>query len=201
MTGVAETTEAAPEEMGATSWKARIFLAIVPAVLLLDWVTKRWALESLPGNPQEILGGLVPLTFALNTGAAFGIMNDGGDSRWFFIPVTLVALGLIATLFRQAEPGDRLRITALSLVVAGALGNLWDRVRWSQGVVDFLGPIDLIFWNFPIFNVADIAISIGAVFLAISFWQEERREGARARAEAAGADGESSQPQGADAAS
>lgn len=75
-----------------------------------------------------------------------------------------------------------LRLGALSLIVAGALGNLWDRVRWDRGVVDFLGPVDLGFWDFPIFNVADVAISVGAVLLAISFWQEERRHAAEVRA-------------------
>jgi signal peptidase II len=66
------------------------------------------------------------------------------------------------------------------LVVAGAVGNLYDRLRWSRGVVDFIGPVDLGFWDFPIFNVADSAITCGAIMLALSFWQEERRERARA---------------------
>ena len=59
-------------------------------------------------------------------------------------------------------------------MIAGALGNLIDRVRWDRGVVDFIGPIDLGITHWPIFNVADMAISCGAVMLALSFWQEER---------------------------
>lgn len=175
-------------EAYAPSWsplKGRMLLAIVPAVLVVDWITKAWALAERSGNPGrfgELLGGLVPLTLAYNKGAAFGL-SVGEDSRWFFIPVTFVALGLIAMLYRQAESDDVLRLGALALVVSGALGNLWDRVRWDRGVVDFLGPIDLGFYHFPIFNVADVAISTGAVLLAISFWQEERRE-ARRRKEA-----------------
>ena len=66
------------------------------------------------------------------------------------------------------------------MVVAGALGNLYDRVRWDRGVVDFIGPIDLGIMNWPIFNVADMSITCGAVLLAISFWGEERRERAEA---------------------
>lgn len=169
--------------------KARVFLAVVPAVLLVDWITKAWALAERSGDPGpfgELLGGLVPLTLAYNKGAAFGL-SVGEDSRWFFIPVTFVALGLIGMLYRQAESDDVLRLGALSLVVAGAVGNLWDRIRWDRGVVDFLGPIDLGIYDFPIFNVADIAISTGAVLLAISFWQEERRASASARAEPDGA--------------
>ncbi len=88
---------------------------------------------------------------------------------------TFVALGLLGILFKQAERGDWLRITAISLVVSGALGNLYDRLRWDRGVVDFIGPLDLGFWYFPIFNVADIAITCGAVMLAISFCMEEKR--------------------------
>ena len=64
-------------------------------------------------------------------------------------------------------------ILALSLVFSGALGNLIDRVRWNRGVVDFIGPINLGFMDWPIFNVADMAISCGAVALALSFWTEE----------------------------
>lgn len=155
--------------------KLSLLFSIVPVVLILDFWSKSWALRELQGQaPQELLGGLIPLTFALNTGAAFGLSIGGGDSRWFFVPVTIIALGLLAVLFKQADKADGLRLVSLSFVVAGAVGNLWDRVRWSRGVVDFIGPVDLGFWDFPIFNVADIAISCGAVLLAISFWQEER---------------------------
>ncbi len=91
--------------------------------------------------------------------------------------MTIFALGLLAYLLLRTDAGDRFRIFALSLVLTGALGNLIDRVRWDRGVVDFIGPIDLGFMDFPIFNVADMAISCGAVALAISFWMEEAREG------------------------
>ena len=80
----------------------------------------------------------------------------------------------MVVLFVRAHRRDHLRHVSLVLVIAGALGNLIDRVRWNGGVVDFIGPIDLGFMNWPIFNVADMAISCGAVLLAISFWLEER---------------------------
>jgi signal peptidase II len=153
---------------------------ILPAVLVVDLVTKSWALRALAFERGELFGGLLPLTLAFNKGAAFGI-SVGDDSRWLFVPITFVALGLLAVLFKQAEQRDYLRIVAISLVVSGAIGNLYDRIRWDRGVVDFLGPIDLGFWYFPIFNVADIAISCGAIMLAISFWLEERQEAARER--------------------
>jgi signal peptidase II len=88
-------------------------------------------------------------------------------------------------LFRQAHDRDILRIVSISLVVSGAIGNLYDRVRWNRGVVDFIGPIDLGFWDFPIFNVADMAITCGAVLLALSFWFEEQEERSKTAASTA----------------
>jgi signal peptidase II len=167
--------------------KHLIFGLIFPVVMALDFATKRWALDTLAFESRELFGGLLPLTLAFNRGAAFG-MSIGEDSRWFFVPVTIVALILLGVLYRQAADRDFLRIVSISLVVSGAVGNLYDRVRWDRGVVDFLGPIDLGFWHFPIFNVADMAITCGAVLLAISFWLEEQQERARETAEAVATD-------------
>jgi signal peptidase II len=83
-----------------------------------------------------------------------------------------VALVLLGVLLVRTDAGDAFRLLALSMVFSGALGNLIDRVRWDRGVVDFIGPINLGFMDWPIFNVADMAISCGAVALAISFWME-----------------------------
>lgn len=155
--------------------KYLVLAVIFPVIMVLDLITKRWALEALALERGELAGGLVPLTLAFNKGAAFGI-RIGEDSRWFFVPVTIIALVLLATLFRQAADRDHLRIVSISLIVSGAIGNLWDRVRWDRGVVDFIGPIDLGLWDFPIFNVADMAITCGAVMLAVSFWFEEQED-------------------------
>jgi signal peptidase II len=155
--------------------KHLIFGVVFPTIMVADYVTKRWALGALQSEHGHMLGGLVPLTLAFNKGAAFGI-RLGQDSRWFFVPVTIVALILLGLLFRQAKDRDLLRLLSISLVVSGAIGNLWDRLRWSRGVIDFIGPINLGFWDFPIFNVADSAITCGAILLAISFWLEERQE-------------------------
>lgn len=149
---------------------------ILPIVLGLDLWTKRWALETLAGQDQALFGGLVPLTLAYNRGAAFGL-SVGNDPRWFFIPITILALLLLGVLYIQARGNDYLRMVSLALVMSGAVGNLIDRVRWTRGVVDFIGPIDLGFMLWPIFNVADMAISCGAVLLAVSFWIEEHERG------------------------
>ena len=153
--------------------KLVIFTLTFSPIMILDLVTKRWALEALSYSSSQLFGGLIPLTLAFNKGAAFGI-SIGEDSRWFFVPVTMVALVLLGGLLKEASKHDFLRIFSISLVISGALGNLYDRVRWGRGVVDFIGPIDLGRWDFPIFNIADMAISCGAILLAVSFWMEER---------------------------
>jgi len=164
-------------------------LGLVAVLVTLDLMTKSWALQALAGGRgREILGGLVPLTLAFNRGAAFSL-TIGEDPRWIFVPITIGAVVFLLYLIRQAEPADRLRVYSASMVLAGALGNLYDRVRWDRGVVDFIGPINLGFTLFPIFNVADMAITCGAILLGISFWREERelrRTGGESESDQAG---------------
>ncbi len=150
---------------------------ILFTILVADVITKRWALDSLGhGMTIDAMGGLVPLTLAFNTGVAFGLpVPEAG--RWILIAASLFVVFMLAGLFRSAKPGDYVRLSSVALVTAGALGNLIDRVRWDRGVVDFIGPIDLGFMHWPIFNVADMAITVGATFLAISLW----RAGSRAK--------------------
>jgi signal peptidase II len=156
--------------------RTAVSAGLAGTVVLLDFITKRWALAALSdGTTFEVLGGFVPITLAFNRGAAFGL-SIGSDPRWIFIPVTLLAIVFLVALIREAEQGDLLRLVAASLVLGGALGNLYDRIRWNRGVVDFIGPIDLGFMDWPIFNVADAAITCGAILLAISFWREGANE-------------------------
>jgi signal peptidase II len=158
------------------SRKWTTFATVFSVILTLDVITKRWALSALgDGRMMDLFDGLVPLRLAFNRGAAFGI-SIGDDPRWFFIPVTIIALVLLIYLLKEAGPRDFLRIFSVSLVISGAVGNLINRLTESRGVIDFLGPIDLGFMLWPIFNVADMVISTGAVLLAISFWMEDREE-------------------------
>ena len=156
--------------------KKRVVVALVVLIVVaLDLATKRWALRALSdGSSFEILGGFVPITLTFNRGAAFGL-TIGNDPRWFFIPVTLIAVGFLVVLIRQSGPTEGLRTGAAALVLGGALGNLYDRIRWDQGVIDFIGPIDLGVMDWPIFNVADSAITCGAIILGISFIREDIR--------------------------
>ena len=106
--------------------KVAIFGLTFPVIMVFDFMTKRWALDALGVRSSELFGGLVPLTLAYNKGAAFGV-RLGEDSRWFFVPVTIIALALLGVLFKQAANRDFLRVGSISLVVSGAIGNLWDR--------------------------------------------------------------------------
>jgi signal peptidase II len=103
----------------------------------------------------------------------------GPYSRWIFFTVALIAVFVLARMSRGSPPADRFRHFALGLVAGGAAGNLIDRVRSARGVVDFLDVgVGALRW--PTFNVADIAVSCGAIALAISLWREDAR---RAEAE------------------
>lgn len=155
--------------------------SVIGGILVADIITKRWALEALAhGGTVEGLFG-VPLTLAFNKGIAFGLdVPEAG--RWILIVASVLVVGMLAVMFRHARPTDWIRLSSLSLVAAGALGNLIDRVRWERGVVDFIGPIDLGFMLWPIFNVADMAITVGAGLLALTMWRHESDQPAPAAA-------------------
>ena len=154
--------------------------ALAALILAVDIVTKRLAVANLlPGVPShEIFGGLARLTLGFNTGAAFG-MTVGIASRAVFTLLALAILVVLWRLYRETPESNALRAFALTCVMAGATGNLIDRLRWSRGVVDFI-DVGLGAHRFWIFNVADSAVSIGAVLLA---WELLRE---RSAAEAAG---------------
>ncbi|MGI9091439.1 MAG: signal peptidase II [Gemmatimonadaceae bacterium] len=172
----ADTTPAAK----ANPW---LFWAVIVVVVTVDVLTKWAAVYGLVPEytPHEIVGDFVRFTLAYNPGAAFGL-SVGSASRWIFTVLTLVALGVLWSLYRSTREGDYLRTLALALVSAGAIGNLIDRVRWERGVVDFIdvGIGQHRFWTF---NVADSAVTVGAVLLGWVLLQQDR---AAARVAAAG---------------
>ena len=154
--------------------KALLFWPVLVLVALLDVATKAIAVQALSPQrvPHDPLGNLVRFTLVYNPGAAFGL-HVGPQSRWIFTALTIVALVILGRLYLATRPGDRMRVLALALVCAGAVGNLFDRLRSTMGVVDF---IDVGFGDarWPTFNVADMAVSVGAVLLAWVLWQEDR---------------------------
>jgi signal peptidase II len=154
--------------------KHALFWGIVVAWVTTDILTKACAVARLSPGPHRVVGDLVRFTLVYNRGAAFG-MHVGEWSRWVFTVLTLGALVMLAHLFRETRPGDTPRTLALSLVTAGAIGNLIDRILSSRGVVDFI-DIGVPSWRFWTFNVADIGVSCGAVLLAFVLWREERAQ-------------------------
>ncbi|HEV7993354.1 MAG TPA: signal peptidase II [Gemmatimonadaceae bacterium] len=154
--------------------KASLFWPIIAVTTIVDVVTKAIAERSLTprGIPHEVIGNTVRLTLVYNPGAAFGL-NLGPNSRWIFAALTIVALVILARLYRATSSSDTWRTVALGLVCAGAVGNLLDRVRSIFGVVDFI-DIGIGDSRWPTFNVADMAVSVGAVLLAWVLWQEDR---------------------------
>jgi signal peptidase II len=142
-----------------------LLVAVAGSVLALDMWTKRWASETLAYRPPvEILGEFVRLTYTRNSGVAFGL---GAGHRFPYYLFSIFAALVIVYLFlRQRVPSPR-RQVALSLILGGALGNLVDRVS-SGEVVDFI-EIGWSRWHWPVFNVADSAVTIGVVMFALAW--------------------------------
>jgi signal peptidase II len=151
-----------------------LFWGTLVTVVALDLVTKLIAAATLSPQhiPHEIVGNHLRLTLVYNPGAAFGL-NLGIYSRWIFMTLTAGALVILGRLYQATRQGDLLRTLALGLVCGGAIGNLLDRIRSPLGVVDFIdvGVRDI---RWPTFNVADMAVSVGAFLLAWVLWGEER---------------------------
>ena len=130
--------------------------------------------------PHRILGDVLRFTLAYNPGAAFS-MSVGPYSRYIFGAFAIVALVVLWRLYRMtgagSRAGDSMRIAALGLAFGGAAGNLIDRFRSPQGVIDFIdiGLGDVRFWTF---NLADSAVTVGALVLAWSLSREERESSA-----------------------
>lgn len=143
---------------------------IILAVVLLDQFVKFWIVTNIDINTvHQVIPGLFSLTNIRNDGAAWSILE--GKTTFFYL-ITLVALAvLIYFLYRTR--GHWLYQISLSLIIAGAFGNFIDRLRMKY-VVDMF---QLDFINFPIFNVADFALTIGVIVLFIAILKEDQLEG------------------------
>ncbi len=157
----------------ANKYKLVIILAAV--ILVLDQITKIWIESNLAlGETRIIIPGFFNLVHVLNKGAAFGFLADLEDPlrTYFFIAATGLAMVLVIYLLRTVQRRDYYLFSALGLILGGALGNMVDRIRLGQ-VIDFL-DFHLGSHHWPAFNVADVAISIGAILLIISFYVKKR---------------------------
>lgn len=159
--------------------RARVFWPLVLTLLMADCTTKELAETYLTPEqtPHQVAGSVVRFTLAHNAGAAMSL-SLGRFSRPGFSIAALLALLVLAQLYRTTARTDRRRAAALALIVGGAVGNLGNRVLSPGGVTDFI-DIGVQSWRFWSFNVADVGITFGAILLAVVLWQEgSRRNGA-----------------------
>ena len=156
--------------------KALVFWPLVSLLVLADCTSKQVAAERLEPEhvPHEVIGDVLRFTLAYNQGASFSL-SLGAHTRWILSALAMSVLVLLLVQYRRAAPHDRLSALALACIVAGASGNLIDRLRSPRGVVDFIdiGIGDMRFYTF---NVADMAVFCGAVLLAHLLLRRDRDE-------------------------
>lgn len=144
---------------------ALIWLILSVCVIVADQIVKSIVVAVLePYVPHPVIPGILNWTLAFNTGAAFSFLADQqGWQRWFFTLLAVVVSVVLVTWLRRTLRSDWRTALPLALVIGGALGNLIDRIRLGH-VIDFI-QVYLGSWPFPSFNIADSAISVGAVLL------------------------------------
>lgn len=143
-----------------------LYLAFAAVVLLLDQLSKQAALAGLSGGGAVEVLPFFKLALVFNRGAAFGFLSEAGGWQHYFLSALAgaVAVALVVWLW-HARRERALLCVALALVLAGALGNLLDRLTQQQ-VIDFI-ILHWRGWQFPAFNLADSAITLGACVLIL----------------------------------
>ncbi len=147
---------------------SRIAFPVAAAIVVLDQVTKIWAVAALSDGPIVLVPGFLRLALFHNTGAAFSILQDSG------VVLALIGMAIVVAMVWMV-PGvtSRLDATLVGLVMGGAVGNLIDRFTRGDGFLDgaVVDWIDFDFW--PTFNVADSAISIGIVAIMLASFRRQ----------------------------
>lgn len=155
-------------------WKLG-YLTIAAGVYMIDQVTKSWAARMLRfEGDQSLIAGFLNLAYAQNTGVAFSMLDNHGDAgRWGLSAVALVAATLVLYFFWRTPRTDDRVLGALALLLAGIAGNVTDRLRLGY-VIDF---IDVQFgsWHYPTFNVADMAVCVGAGLLILDMFLSNKK--------------------------
>lgn len=162
---------ALPDEPARGS-RIALTAAVAALSLALDLGTKAWAWNTLRDAPGWIVRkGLLHFEFAFNTGSAFGFLRDASWSRFFFIAITLAAIGYLARLVQTLPAKGKAAFVAIGLIAGGALGNLYDRLfrvyEGAYGVVDF---IVVFYWpgqRWPAFNIADAVLVAGVILFLL----------------------------------
>ena len=141
------------------------WIALAVAIALADQATKAVVLEAFVPGESLFVTGFFNLVLAFNDGAAFSFLaGSGGWQRWFFVAIALVAsVVMLVLLFRHRT--ERMFSAGLSLILGGAVGNVWDRLAHGH-VVDFI-QLHAMGWYWPAFNLADSSITVGAGLLIL----------------------------------
>lgn len=163
-----------PDSAGRYGGLPWLWLSVL--VFVLDQLSK-WFFQStmMPHQLTEVIPGYFGWTLAYNTGAAFSFLAEGsGWQRWLFALIATVVCAVLVVWLKRLRKGHVWLAVALALVLGGALGNLYDRIVLGH-VVDFV----LVHWHnrwyFPAFNLADSAITVGAVMLIIDMFLPKKR--------------------------
>lgn len=158
--------------MSRASSGLRSGLILAASVFVVDQAAKFWAERALNLYAPVEITGFFNLTLVYNPGAAFSFLSTaGGWQRWMFSGIALAAITLILFWLSRLPREARLSILSLGLILGGAFGNLVDRLRLGK-VVDFL-DFHYAGLHWPAFNVADAAITVGAVCLIIATFTEQ----------------------------
>lgn len=156
------------DRLSTAGRRALTLYVIAAAIVSVDRITKVLAERQLPGHPIELIPGVLDLRYTTNPGGAFGLF---GGIPWLFVTISLGVIAVIVYASRKLPA--TVAAVGLGLVLGGAVGNMIDRAIRGPGfsgeVVDF---IDLQIW--PVFNLADSAIVIGAAILLITGLRRDR---------------------------
>lgn len=148
----------------------QLITTIIAVILIaVDRITKNWAAQALASGDIAVIDKVLYFRYTENTGVAFSMFSD---NRWVLVGITSAMLIVALAFFLSGKIKDKLELFALSLIIAGGVGNLIDRLSLGY-VIDF---IDVRIINFAIFNVADMCITIGAILVCIAAFAAEKRE-------------------------
>jgi signal peptidase II len=154
------------------------YLCIAALVMALDQITKYWVSVRLrEGDEIDIIRGFLKLSYTENPGIAFGMLNNG-NVKWLLVTISVAAIMVVVYYMRRTPISNSLLLWSLALLAAGICGNLIDRFRLGR-VIDFI----LVYYKdyqWPVFNVADTAITIGAALMAIELFLSPQAERATA---------------------
>jgi signal peptidase II len=163
--------------MSAMKNKYVVLATTAAIVVILDAITKTFISSTMILHQSYVvIEGFLNITYVRNPGAAFGFLADMSPlfRSIFFISITVVVIFMILYYVMKSKDEEILGIYALSLIVSGATGNLIDRVLFGE-VVDFI-DVYIGIHHWPAFNVADSAISVGAVLLLVEMFRQKKRD-------------------------